>query len=527
MLSDPAGMLLKLVTPAAIVAVGVGTLLLFGGKPEPTVPPENADRGALVETAVVERFDDAFKLRLDGVALPIRRIKLAAEVEGRITAKSEFARGGRRVQPKTPLFEIDATNYQLEVERLQVQFRQAEEQLKSVSTEIQNTESLLELAVEDQQLAKRTLDRAVDLNSRNAISETELDDAKRQELTSRNVVQTLKNQLLTQRQQKVTQDAAVDLVAVQLKQAQTDLARTKIVSPIDGSVVTDHVEVDDHVRPGDVLIELSDNSQMEIRCSLTVDQLFWIWLAGGSVGAQAVVSGFEEPGGVRGSDLTAPPLLPDSGPGVAAAPSSGMGHQIATANLELPRLPVLIVYEFAGQLIEWDGVLSRYEGSGLDAQTRTAPCLILVPEPTKARVRAQPGQGAATAVAPPRMFSGMYVEIEIPIATQVPLLKLPLEAIRPGGSVRSGRKVWVDRDGKLAVVDVKVARVERDHALIHEQAAGLHTGDRVIVSPLASVSAGMAIREAEDDPFDEATAAEATAAEANSATGQQPEGDRP
>ena len=523
MLSDPAGLLLKIVTPVAIVAAGVGSLLVFGRKPEPPAPPQTSDRGALVETASVESFDGAFKLRLDGVALPIRRIKLAAEVEGRITGKSDAARGGRSVAPETPLFEIDATDYQLEVERLQAQSKQADEQLAAVDVDIANTEELLTLAVEDQALAKRSLDRTIDLSSRNAISETELDEAKRHELTSRNALQTLRNQLSTQMQQRRTQQAACNLVAVQLKQAQADLARTKIVSPINGSVVTDHVEIDDHVRPGDVLIELSDNSQMEIRCSLTVDQLFWIWLAGGSAGPRPAVSGFEEPGGLQRADSSGLLLLPDVSSGAAPSPniSTTTATPPATASLELPRLPVFVVYEFAGQLVEWDGVLSRYEGSGLDAQTRTAPCRILVPEPTKPRVRAAAGQRDTTAVTPPRMFSGMYVDIEIPIATQVPLLKLPLEAIRPGDSVRSGRKVWVERDGKLSVVDVKLARVERDHALIHEQPIGLHPGDQVIVSPLASVTEGMALRETDNDPFTEAAVPKVEAA-----SKEQPKGGR-
>jgi multidrug efflux pump subunit AcrA (membrane-fusion protein) len=506
MLGDPAGLLLKILTPAAIVAAGVGSLVLFGRKPEPAAPPQVADRGALVETAAVERFDDAFKLKLDGVALPVRRIKLAAEVEGRITAKSDAARGGRRVAPDMPLFEIDPTDYQLEVERLRAQSEQADEQLAAVDVDIANTEELLTLAIEDQALARRTLERSIDLNSRNAISETELDEAKRHELTSRNALQSLRNQLSTQQQQRRTQQAACNLVAVQLKQAQTNLARTRIVSPINGSVITDHVEVDDHVRPGDVLIELSDNSQMEIRCSLTIEHLFWIWLAGAATGKQSAAIKIEQPGGEPQPDSTGPLLLPDasssSQPSAKARPR--VNEAPTTANLELPRLPVFVVYEFGGQRVEWDGVLSRYEGSGLDAQTRTAPCRILVPEPTKARVRAQTDSTNATAVVPPRMFSGMYVDIEIPIATRVPLLKLPLEAIRPGDSVRSGRKVWVDRQGRLAVIDVKVARVEADHALVHEHPTELSAGDRVIVSPLASVSEGMAIRERDSDPFAEA-----------------------
>ena len=500
--SDPAGMLIRILTPAAIVAVGVGSLMLFG-RQEKEQPPARVDRGVLVETAPVEEFSGQFTMHLDGIALPHRRIKLAAEVEGRITKKTPDARGGQHVEPGVPLFEIDPTDYQLAVERLTAQKTQSDEELAAVGVDIESTESLLTLAAEDHELAQRSLKRAIDLNARNAISETEFDEAKRQELTSRNSLQTLRNQLNMLKQKRRTQVAATQLVAVQLKQAEADLARTTISSPISGSVVTDNVEIDDHVRLGDVLIELSDNSQMEIRCSLTVDQLFWIWLAGGTIGPDR-------------SQLSSTPM---SATGAAALlPDASSASPLISQNerMEIPPLPVFVVYEFGGQKVEWDGVLARYEGSGLDSQTRTVPCRILVSKPTQARARVDESSPGAQAIAPPRLFSGMYVDIEIPIAAPVPLLELPLEAIRPGNS---GRNVWVIRGTTLNIVPVEVARVERSHALIHVSKSALQVGDRVVVSPLSAVSDGMKVREEADDPFsDMAPSVDASMDEGTSGT---------
>ncbi len=512
--NDPAGMLFKILAPAVIVAAGVGSFVLFG-RQDKEQPPAAPDRGVLVQTAPVEKFGGQFTMHLDGIALPHRRINLAAEVEGRITKKTSDARGGRHVEPGLPLFEIDPTDYQLAVDRLKAQSLQSTEELAAVDVDIASTESLLSLATEDHELAQRSLKRALDLSGRNAISETELDDAKRQELTSRNSLQTLRNQLSMLKQKRRTQLAATQLVAVQLKQAEADLARTSITSPISGSVVSDNVEIDDHVRLGDVLIELSDNSQMEIRCSLTIDQLFWIWLAGGTIGTnqpQLFSAPATSPNGAA--------LLPDA---------SGQSPLISQSeHLEIPPLPVFVVYEFGGQKVEWDGVLARYEGSGLDSQTRTVPSRILVSKPTQARARIDESTPGAQAIAPPRLFSGMYVDIEIPIAAPVPLLELPLEAIRPGNS---GRNVWVIRDGVLKIVPVEVARVERSHALIHAGKAGLQVGDKVVVSPLSAVSDGMKVREKTDDPFDGTETPSAgtpddstnDASDDNSAANEQPE----
>ena len=123
----------------------------------------------------------------------------------------------------------------------------------------------------------------------------------------------------------------------------------------------------------------------------------------------------------------------------------------------------------------------------MNRETRTVPARIIVDEPKKMRVN-QPSNGVA-AITPPSLVSGMFVTVRIPIETTRQLLKVPVEAIRPGG------KVWVNRDNKLEIINVTVGEVLSDYALVKQSGGGdLRPSDQVIVSPLASVQDGMAIR---------------------------------
>ena len=135
----------------------------------------------------------------------------------------------------------------------------------------------------------------------------------------------------------------------------------------------------------------------------------------------------------------------------------------------------------------WDGELFRYEGTGLDPQTRTVPCRVLVEQPLDARVvEAPPGASLPRA----RLFAGMYVGIRIPINSSLPMLAVPQASVRPGN------QVWIIRDGKLQIESVEVAKVQGDRVLVHAQSTALVPGDRVVTSPLAAVRNGMPVRTA-------------------------------
>ena len=441
--------------PLLIVATGVGGFLVFGQRPEMTRREEAGTKAPLVETAAVRAFDKKLPIEVDGVAIPYRQVKLSAEVPGRITRKEANSRAGSYVHQNEVLLQIDPTDYDLEVARLRSEAAEADENIKAAEIDIANTRKLIDLAQQDLVLQRKDLTRREKLRATRAISENDLDDARRLELVKRNALQTLQNQLASHTQRKRTLQAARKRVAVEIQRADADRKRTRVVSPVSGTVVVEYVEQGNFVKKGDPLFLINETSRMEVKCSLRMNQLYWLWMQRGSAERSA-----------------------------SSRPES---------RFELPNTKVEVAFRLRGVEYVWDGVLSRYEGTGLDTKTRMIPCRVRVDAPTHVRTVAVGSAAGRTAVrgfSMPALFSGMFVTVRIPVAPAVPLLAIPSVALRPGG------RVWVVRGGVLRLVTVSVILTEGDTVVVSQPSEGvLQPGDKVVTSPLPSVSAGMPVTE--------------------------------
>ncbi|MEQ9409131.1 MAG: biotin/lipoyl-binding protein [Fuerstiella sp.] len=448
--------ILNIVGSLLIIVAGIVGLKIFGQKPE--VPREELSPesiAAAVRTAEVSAWNRPFNLTTDGEAVTYRVVTVGAEVEGRVVQKSAHARGGSYVNAGDLLFRIDPTRYQLEIDRLTAQLNHADEELAAVSVDLKNTTELIALAEEDWQLQKNHLNRMLELLRRKTANDTEVEASMMQELAARNSLQMLRNQQRTLTQQLKTRQAASDLVKAQLEQARFDLARCTVVSPLEGRIVEDEVEEGDYVKAGDVLIHISDGSRMEIKCQLRAEELAWVWQQS-----------------------------------QAAPETSEAGAAVNNDPLNLPPVPCEVAFEFEGVETIWDGYIGRLEGTGIDRATRTFPCRVFVDHPHQTRFN--DSAGGRPAVSPPVLLSGMYVTLRIPVESPASLLQLPIEAVRPGG------QVWVSDNGRLRVTQVTVATVAGESVLVKQHASGLKPGDRVIVSPLASVQDGLRVVEAEE-----------------------------
>ena len=449
----------------AILILGLGVFgFLFFGR-APAVPTDGRPQDAapvlpLVEVADVKVWDQSFHLDLDGEATTYRILTVGAEVTGRVLTKPDTTRSGTFVNKGDLLFEIDAVNYQLDEQRLQARVAQAREELKAVEIDIENTSTLITLAEEENQLQNNHLERVRTLFERKSTSDSEMDIAVRQELTSRNALQTQQNQRNAMFQLKKTKAAGLKLAEAELERTTIDLQRCRIVSPITGRIVDDMKEEGDYVKPGDQLVHVSDSSRMEIKCSLKGQELAWVWQ--------------------HGQQLNSNPIATSET--ATFAGDSADGKQLDP--FKMPAIPCEIAFEFEGVETIWDGYLSRYEGSGMDRATRMFPCRVIVDAPEKTRVRAT---SRTTSISPPILLSGMYVTVRIPIDSPVPLLRVPAESIRPGG------QLWIVREGKLKIVAISLVRVDGDSALVRQEGSALQADDQVIISPLASITDGMAV----------------------------------
>ena len=478
--------LLNLVGSVGILGLGVFGLLFFGRAPE--VPVDEAAQAAraqapTVETAEIRAFSGPFQVQVDGEASTWRVLTVSAEVGGRILSKSAGCRSGLFVSTGDVLFEIDRRNYELDEQRLAARLLQAQEELNSIDVDLESADALLRLAREENELQKAHLARVQTLFERKATSETEMDNASRQELTSRNSLQLQQNQRNSLQQGRRTKAAALKLVEAELARCRLDLERCTVRAPIAGRIVQDTREDGDFVKAGDPLVQLSDGSRMEVRCSLRDEELSWIWRQQQRQRAQPVPTSQQQTAAVAAAESEA---------GSAAANAADRVAVDRTADpLGTPDVPCEVAFEFEGRETIWDARLSRYEGTGLDRATRTFPCRVVVDRPSEPRVAADGGGGS---VSPPALLSGMFVTVRIPIDAPVELFQIPAEALRPGGTI------WIVRGGRLQVVNVSLVQMQESEAIVHQLQQPLAAGDRVIISPLAAIQDGMSVQLSEVRP---------------------------
>lgn len=424
------------VIPAAIVGVGVGGFFLLKGRKEAPAQVAEEVKPPLVSTASVAVHEGKLNIEVDGIVVPFRQITLSAEVEGTVLFKAEVCQAGRYVEQGTVLFRIDPRDYELEIQRLWKGFDADGSVQASEDVGEPDPSSLIGLAQQDLQLQQRDLERlrgladVEGLVGGRVVSDAEIDQGRRSVMAAENTLMTLRSQL---------------------ERANLDVSRTEIAAPIDGVVVSDSVEEGDFVRRGTALVTMEDTASVEVKCSLQMGELYWLWNQAASNGR---------------APANKPPQ-PD---------------------YEIPNAPARVIYRLADREYQWSGKLARYDGIGLDEATRTVPCRVVVASPRQRVVRVNgsdvaPDQGAG----PPALVRGMYVTVRIEADPRAGLLDIPEEAVRPGN------KVWVCRDETLAIAEVDVVQVAGQVAIIRP--GELRVGEKVVVTPLAAVEPGMAIRE--------------------------------
>jgi len=437
-------------TPLVILGAGIAAFMLLGRQPPPARKQVERPAATPVETVEAVREPDGLSIALDGVVVPLREVTLAAEVPGRVLRKAADCKAGRFVTKGTLLFEIDPRDYELEVARLEREAKQAALAIEEAGAEIAQNATAVDLAEQQLELARREVRRLDGLKAGRIVTEAEHDRAVREELLATTTLSNLQGQARVLEKRKHRLEEALALAGTLLEKSRLDLARTRVVAPADGVVVEDHVEQDSYVAKGMALVTIEDTSAAEIRTSLQMDEVARVW-----------------------------------GSAARDGPSAGGTHALLDT-------PATVVFTLGDRRYEWDGVLSRQEGRGLDEKTRTLPCRVIVAKPE--RVRAVDRYGAALGQLPPdaprSLLRGMFVQVRVHVDSPHELVSIPEEARRPSG------EVWLVRDGRLVILEPRPVEVAEGRAVFESGPAGLVAGDRVITSQLTHPREGMPVAEA-------------------------------
>jgi len=433
--------------PALILAAAIAGFLALGSQPPPARKAVEPPAATPVRSVPVQRVDGTIEIDADGVVVPLRELTLAAEVAGRVLRKSESCRAGQFVRAGALLFEIDPRDYELAVQRLEGELRQAALTIEEIDEELVQNATSADLARRQVALSRREVERLEGLKANRIITETEHERALREELSSANALSSFEGQrrVLTKRRSRLEEAQA--LAATMLEQARLDLSRTRVIAPVDGLIVDDKVEQDSFVTKGAALVTLEDTSAAEVKTSLRMDELAQVW-------------------GGRAAGV-------------------GEAH-------DLPDTPVKVSFALGDKTYEWDGVLNRQEGRGIDEKTRTLPCRVLVPEP--GRVAAVDRYGATLAALPPEapraLMRGMFVDVRVKVDVPEPLLAVPQDAVRPSG------ELFLVREGRLAIVKPRPFHVGGGAFVVRADEGLVLPSDRVVTSQLSLPRAGMDVVEA-------------------------------
>ena len=456
----------RLIAPLAILAAAMLAFFWMGSQPPPDRKAVEAPAALQVRTVAATAVDHGFEIEADGVVVPLREVTLAAEVGGRVAEKSPACKAGQFVTKGTVLFRIDPRDYELDVSRLERELQQAVLTIDEIDEELTQNADSIELGKRQLEIAKREANRLDTLAQGRIVTESAADQAARDELTTTNTLSNLQGQRRVLQKRRNRLEEAQQLASTMLERANLDLARTTITAPVDGMVVDDKVEQESFVAKGTPLVVLEDTSAAEVKTSLRMDEVAQVW------------------GGMK--DAVAPAEVDRDA-------SGGGGAALAKGPHDLRDARVKVVFTLGDRAYEWDGLLSRQEGRGIDEKTRTLPCRVIVPDPTA--VVALDRYGAPMPDLPPgapgSLLRGMFVEVRVKVDPPVKLVSVPQEVVRPSGDL------LVMRDGHLVILRPRPYHLGKGTVVYEEGPSGLVAGDRLVSSLISNPRDGMALAEAE------------------------------
>lgn len=443
-------LVLKSLFSLALVGAGVAAVVILGkGKSKPDQPPPDDTRVVNVESAALEESEIQFEV--DGVVVPYREIKLAAEVAGRVTDKPTEFRVGHIVNKGNTIALIDRRDYDLELERLQEELQQANNNITETDVQITSTNNQIALAQENLTIQEKARERFEKLFKNKATTEASLDDAKQAEITARTTLQTHQDQLNLLRATKTRLESVCARIKSEIAAAKLEIERTSVKSPIDGIIVEDNFEQDSYLQKGTALCTIRDTSKLEIKCSLQPYQMKWLWES-----------------------------------------STGSTDSPRLSAYELPETPVSVRYRLGKDVFVWAGRLTRYDGGQIDQQTRMIPCRVQVDNPMSVGRLVINEQDGTESVEPvtnvPTLMVGMYVQVMVSVKLNTPLVRVPVSALFPGN------RLWVVEEDKLQRRQVSVLVTEGKSAIVYADEQAVMPGENIVVSSLTSPFNGAKVK---------------------------------
>ena len=198
-------------------------------------------------------------------------LEVGAEVDGPGDSRDADGRTGASSTGEL-LVSIDPANYQQRVEQLQRQLDSDDVQLRQLDAEEANTQRLIEsqrktIATSREELESQQKVLASRAGNRSAARQAELSLQAAEDALVR-----LQNELSLYEVREESIRTAKAGREAELRTAQLDVERSEVRAPFPGQLSQVSVELGQYVRPGDMLVELTDLDHIEVPVALSQSQ---------------------------------------------------------------------------------------------------------------------------------------------------------------------------------------------------------------------------------------------------------------
>jgi RND family efflux transporter MFP subunit len=275
---------LLLVVSGAVFGVLVATRETSRTSLEPDPPIEV--RSVVATPRAVERVWEGF-----GTARSMSRAEIAAEVSGRVIERPADAEPGRAVGRGALLLAIDPTDYEARAAGAEQGVAALRAQIDGLAVETERLGNQVALAEEEIGAASRDYERTRQAVEQGAGSQGELDArltaVRRAQREQDALCQRL--ELIPSRRRALEAELAARQADLRL--ARENLARTRVVSPIDGRIQSLTPREGDFVQAGTPVASVVDTARVEIPLRLPASALAWLDAVVGVEGAVSLWNG--------------------------------------------------------------------------------------------------------------------------------------------------------------------------------------------------------------------------------------------
>jgi len=277
-----------------IAVLLVGSLVIFGVlrstreqskvRSDPAPPP--VVRAVVAEARPVERVWEGF-----GTVRSMNRAQVAAEVSGRVIERPRDAEPGRAVARGQVLLVIDPTDYEVGVARARQGAAATRAQVDGLSVESERIGNQIRLAEEEIEAARRDLERTERAIASGAGSPGELDSKRTVLLRSQRELDGLRQQSELIPSRRLALEAQLAGQVAELRLAEENLVRTRVISPIEGEIQSIGPRTGDFISAGTPVAAVVDLARIEVPLRLPASSAGWVARVVGEPGTVSLWSG--------------------------------------------------------------------------------------------------------------------------------------------------------------------------------------------------------------------------------------------